>query len=505
MQFPLLIAALVILGVDMLYGFGRGLGRTVVRLITMIISAVAAYFAAKTLCRAFENKALDQVQEFLKGNETLATLFADNPDVLTSVSVLAEVLVAPLLFFLCYLVFKLLTFFVYAIICGIFGIGKKKERTFVSRIAGLAVGAVAGVVGVLVLVIPVCGYSDYVNDTLIALRESGIAENAELEEYREGYLAPIADTPGCSTLYGTLGKPVFDGLTTGELDGEKVVLKSETLALLHMAGSAKSLAGKDISTYGEEESAAVREIAAEMGDSVILTHVGSAMLKDLSVRWMAGEPFFGVPRPTINEDADILVNGILAIFSTSNAQNIEGDLTGIADIFSVCIKYDLFACFSTESDGNVMLVRLSNGFLSEVQTILKSAPRMAPISNAISDIGMRYMIDRLGVPGEYAENYPQLMADMASTLRTLYDDQGNVNKEAFSENLSAVLADNGVDIKPEAVDLIANGIAEHFTKEEIETMQDEEIVSELIVRFGSAEEALSAAQKFQNGGAQMPE
>lgn len=501
MQIPLLLAALLILIADMLFGFLRGLGKTVVRLITMIVSAVAAYFAAKGLCRAFESSMLDTVKGFLQENEALLTLFEDNPELLTSLGVLAEVLVAPLLFLVCYLVFKFLTFFAYIIICGIFGIGRKEDRTFPGRIAGLGVGLLAGMVGVLVLVVPVCGYSDYANDTMIALQDSGITEDTELDEYREAYLEPITKTPLCSTLYGTLGKPLFNGLTTGKLEGEKVELKSETAALLHMAGSAKSLAGKDISAYGTEETDAVREIAAEMGDTVVLRQIGSILLRELSVKWMAGEPFLGVERPSINENADILINGFLTMFSTTDAQNIEEDLTGIADIFAICVKYDLFTYLSDEVDSESMLSCLSSGVLPEVQTVLRSAPRMAPIGNAISDIGMRYMINQLGIPDEYAEKYPELMSDMADAVRSLYDEEGNVDREAFSESLSTTLEENGVEITPEAVDLITDGIAEHFTKEEIEEMADEDIISELISRFGSASDALDAAQKFQNSGA----
>lgn len=498
----MLIAALVILGVDMLFGFKRGLGRTVARLVTMVFSAIAAYFAAKGLCRAFGDTALAYVQKILQSNETIASFFTDNPDALASLGVLAEALISPLLFFICYLILKFVTFFVYAIVCGVFGIGKKKNRTFVSRLTGMAVGVAAGFVGILVLVIPVCGYSDFVNDTVASMQENEIVETAQFSEYSEAYLEPIEKTPVCSTLYQTVGAPLFEGLTTGDLNGEKVVLKSETLTLLDVVGDAKTLAGKDISAYGEAESVAIRQVASGMGDSVILTHVGSAALKDLSVKWMSGQPFFGVARPTINENADILINGILTMFSTSDAQNIEGDLTAFADVFAVCVKYNVFSCFSGSNDD--MLNCLTNGFLPEVQAIIKSSPRMTPIYSALSDIGMRYMISQLGVPEQYAEMYPQLMEDMTGAVRSLYDEEGNVDKEAFTENISTVLESNGVNVSSSAVDLIADGIAENFTKEEIDSMNDEEVVDALIERFGSAEAALAAAQKFQSGEIPTP-
>lgn len=504
MQFPLLIVALVILVVDMLYGFGRGFGKTLVRLVTMIFSAISAYFAAKGLCRAFGDTALDYVRNFLQSNETLASFFTDHPEALTSLGVLAEALIAPLLFFFCYLVLKFVTFFVYAIICGIFGIGKKKNRTFVSRLTGMAVGVAAGFVGVLVLVIPVCGYADFASDAVASMQENGVSGTAEFSQYSEQYLEPVANTPVCAAMYQTVGEPIFEGLTTGDFDGEKVTLKSETLTLLDVVGEAQALSGKDISAYGEAESAAVRAIAEKTGDSVILTQIGSAVLKDLSVKWMAGEPFLGVARPSVNENANIMLNGFLTMFSTSDAQNIGGDLTSFADIFAVCVKYNIFSCLSAEMSNDAMLNCLTSGFLSEVQAIIKASPRMAPIYSALNDIGMRYMIDQLGIPEQYVEKYPQLMQEMTDAVRSLYDADGNMDKEGFTQNISAALAEGGVEISASAAGLIADGITENFTKEEIDTLSDEQVISALIVRFASAEEALNAAQKFENAETPAP-
>lgn len=82
-------------------------------------------------------------------------------------------------------------------------------------------------------------------------------------------------------------------------------------------------------------------------------------------------------------------------------------------------------------------------------------------------------------------------------MRTLYDEEGNVDKKTFSKNVSGILAENNVSVSDAAVDLIADGIAENFTKEEVESMNNEEIVSALIERFGSADEALELAKQYQ--------
>lgn len=89
------------------------------------------------------------------------------------------------------------------------------------------------------------------------------------------------------------------------------------------------------------------------------------------------------------------------------------------------------------------------------------------------------------------------MEDMSGAVRSLYGEEGNVDKEAFSKNVSEILSENNVNVSDAAVDLIADGIAENFTKEEVDSMNNEEIVSALIERFGSADEALELAKQYQ--------
>lgn len=516
MQLYLLIAALLILVVDMLFGFGRGFGKSTVRLITQVASAVIAFFAAKSLAKAFSGVGQGYLVTFLQSNETLKTFFADNPEALDSVCLLAAGLVAPLLFFVLYLLIKFLTLIVYAIVCKIFGIGVKAEdetgrryRPMGSRLLGMGMGVLAGIVGITVLVIPLVGYVDYASDVITEMSESGISESEEIRQIDEQVMTPVKNTPVVSLLFNTLGEPVFDGLTTTKYGSDSVILKNETSAMFRTVKEAKALSGKEISAYGEQEANTLRLISAEMGNSVILRHVGSSVLRDLSAKWLAGEPFLGVSMPAVNENATLVLIGCLQMFSTSDPDNIGADLNSFADVFAVLIKYDVFSGISGGTASEEFLTQLnSSGFLSEMSAVIRSAPRMKPIYDAITNVGMWYMIAELGSPSEYLETHPELMEDMSGAVRSLYDEEGNVDKEAFARNVSAILAENDVTVSDAAVDLIADGIADHFTKEEVESMNDKEIVDALVERFGSADAAMELVRKYQEsaqGAGELPD
>lgn len=505
MQLYLLAVALLILVTDMLFGFGRGFGKSLVRLATQLASAVVAFFAAKALSKAFSNVGQEYLISFLQSNEAVKTFFADNPDALESVCLLAAGLIAPMLFFVLYLLIKFLSLIVYSIICGVFHIGAKavdvngkRYRPMGSRLLGMGMGVLAGIVGITVFTVPVVGYIDFASGVVEEVSAAGISEGEELAEFNEQVGTPVKTTPGVSLLYNALGEPMFDGLSTTKYGGERVSLKIETATLLRTVGDAKALAGKEISAYGAEEANTIRLIAAEAGDSVILRHVASSALRDLSGKWLEGKAFFGISRPNVNENANIVLNGCLQMLSTSDADNIRADLNAFADVFAVLIKYDVLSGISGGTESEDFMKQLNSGeFLSEMSAVVRSAPRMKPIYNAITNVGMRYMIEELGSPAEYMEKYPELMEDMSDAVRSIYDEEGNVNKEDFSHNISAILSENSVVVSDAAIDLIADGIVENFTKEEVETMSNEEIITALVDRFGSADAALELAKKYQ--------
>lgn len=503
MTATLLIGCFVMILAGMLFGFKRGIGKTTVRLVLLLLSAGLSFALAKWVCRAFGNQAMGYVMQFLASKQEFAGFLANNPDLSATILVLCEVLAAPILFAVCYWVLKGVTYVPWLLLCSIFGIGKPGNRTLSGRLGGMCVGAVVGVVSVFVLCVPLLGYTELAVGAVDQLQKAELAQEEMLAQIHVQDLEKIGKTPILSPMYSSIGAPLFDGLTTGDANGSKMVLKQELTVAIEAVGRAKSLQGRPIAEYGEAETEALKGIAQSTGDSVVISQAASSALRDLSKAWMASEAFFGIHRPVINQQADIVINGVLEVFSTSDVANIESDLTSIAEIFGLCVKYDLFACFEDGADQSQLLTRVAGGFLGELRDKIKENPRMLPIYRAVSNVGMSMMVEQLGgTPGNYIEEHPALMNDIAGALNALYNEDGSVNKEAFAQNVSDILADNAVSVPTEAIELIADGIAEIFTKEELDTMTDEEIKQELVDRLSDASVAAELAAKYKD---QLPE
>ena len=164
--------------IQSLLGFSRGTSRSLMRLITVAVSAVAAYFGACILGRAFV------------GDRTFSSVF---PMKNAAHAPLAEAplaaIVVPILFLVLFFLFSLLMLIPHKLICGIFGFSYERNNLF-TRIFGAIVGAAHGAATALIFLFPLfCLMSPYV--------EAAKAPDASADEiaFYESYVEDTAESP----------------------------------------------------------------------------------------------------------------------------------------------------------------------------------------------------------------------------------------------------------------------------------------------------------------------
>lgn len=480
-----MIATLLILLVNILFGIKRGVHRGLLRLGTLLLAAVAAFFLAKGLSAPIGDVVMPIVSKAVASNEALSTFLAENPAAGESVGVLVEMLTAPLLFLLCYIVLKVITWVIYFILRSVFRI--QKPKGLFSRVVGGAVmGLGAGLVGVLVFVTPVMGYTNLLSRT--ATEAENLAQSTPLAEYNEQYLAPAVRTPVASTLYNGIGHKLFKGLTTTQLNGTETDLENEWFAVINVVNEASKLKDCPVSEYGETEAAAVHAMAAGVGQSQLLCTLNSGVANGMANAWLKNEPFFGIGRPaTGDESVDIILNGFLRVFATTNPDLIGEDLEYFADLFDLFIKYQVFSKIGEGGATDTLVVHLSSsGFLEEARALLAQNQRMQCVTLAISDAGMRLLVRELGDPGTYLEQHKDLLDNMSTALKESVEN-GQVNTKTLTTDLQVVLNEKNVSVPPAAVEIVAEGIADEFTAEELTQLSVEEITNRMIERFGTVE------------------
>ena len=489
MQYIILAATVLIVVVNVLVGIARGFSRGLLRLITLIGAAVGAFLLSKSLSQMLAGRLESTLLQALSSNDSFAAFLEKNPLVGDSAGVLTQMLLAPILFLLCYMVLKMVTLLIYGLLRAILSVGKPKNP-LLRLVGGACMGLLAGLIGVLVFVTPVMGYTQLMSRTI---EESESLTQAlgslGLEEYNEKYIAPAATAPLASSLYNGLGSKLFDGLTTVEFNGADAKLETEWFAVTGIGDHAAVLAKRPVAEYGSVESEAVHALAKGVDDSRMLSALSSGAISGFASSWLEGQPFLGAGRPaTGDESVDVILNGFVRVLSTTDPELIGQDLENFADLFDLFIKYEIFAKIGAGESTDQLVTHLAtSGFLQEARSLLSTNPRLEPVVNAISDAGMRMLVRSLGDPSKYLEEHGELMQKMSTVLKNAVDGEGNINTDALSQDLNGVFAEHQVTVPDSASDIIAKGLADEFTADELNTLTTDQISNRLVDRFAAVD------------------
>ena len=486
MQYIILAITALILIVNTLSGMRKRLSRALLRFATLLVAVVAAFFLAKAFSPVLAERFLPVLEQFFtSGSESL---LQSNPDLALALSALAQMMVTPLLFVLCYIVMKLLTFVAY-IFLKIF---VKKTRTpLIGRLGGAACGFLCGLVGVLVFITPTLGYTDLLSRTVdetAALAETSAAfQELKLTDYNEKYIKPAANTPVAGALYRGIGSKLFSGLTTVDCEGKTAKLETEWFAVLHVAENASKLISTPAAQYGETESAAAHAMAQGVDESILLSSVSGGAFSGVSGAWLQNESFAGIAKPQMgDESVDIILNGFLRVFSTTNKDLIGKDLDFFADVFDLLIKHGVFAKIGSGSTDDLVVHLATSGFLGDARQLLIETPRMQPVVDSISDAGMRLLVRELGDPAQYLQQHGELMNNISNALKNCSTD-GRIDVSKATDEINQALAAKSISVPAEATEIIATGLADEFTAEELATLSTAEITDRVVARLGSVE------------------
>lgn len=170
--------AAFILFVQVLLGFSRGTSRSVMRLITVAVSAAAAFLGTRIIGRAFIG-ARTVASVFPKKSEAIAPL-ADAP--------LSELLL-PIVFLILFFAFSSLMAIPHKLLCGILGFSYERNNLF-TRLFGMVVGLAHGALTALVLLFPLfCLMGQYVH----AVKETDVKSGTTA--FYESYVKDTTESP----------------------------------------------------------------------------------------------------------------------------------------------------------------------------------------------------------------------------------------------------------------------------------------------------------------------
>lgn len=504
MSFILPAVCLLIIAADLLFAFGRGFTKTLIRLATVVLSAALSFFIAPAVAGKIGPKVMEALRNLPEAASFLS-YFEEHAEAADAMTLFCRMLVAPALFLALYLIFKLVTLVVYAILSALFGKTGGKHR-----LLALLPGALCAVIGVSAFLVPVMGYLT-VSDRVMTISERLAAETKgaggeaastggeagstgggeapafDAAKAREKYLSPMLHAPVVSGLYEKAGAKLFIRLSGGKIGGEQTDLLREIGTLSDILSDFSVLRNKQMTAYGETEAAAVSATVTHLSASPMLKTTLAGFLSGAAKNWQAGEAFLGMQKPSMGANGDIVLSGFLTVFETTDSEKLPGDLTSFSNIFNLMVKYRVFERLGEDSgEGNFLLELEASGFLSELKKELDANPRMQPVKDAIYKAATRALIEQLGVNENFKEACAPVLADLTAALRaTPRTEKGGFEREALKVNISAALAKNEITLSDTLTDLVGQGVDGFFAGREVTdlTALTDDAVMDLLSEF----------------------
>lgn len=493
------IAAGVFVLAGVLFGLKRGFSRTVVRLITVIVSAVAAYFVASnlgdTITKLMHGMTPIEIWDSIVAREpALAGAMSEEIRNLVSsfdaeaaehiVALFVCLVIVPIAFAAIFYALKLLTMIIYWIFVAIIGMGKKRVKIS-SRLLGAAVGLLQGAVIAGVVLLPMAGFSAVAIECREALTSENASEEqkAGTEEFYAWWIDDVIENPVLKTLEKAGGNALFENMTMMEFEDNKISTEDEIVTFIKIYNEATHLSGVTWDAPTDKDKETIDSILNLIGNDYYTATVISGVLRGLSTAVEREALVLTVEEPMLS-----FLNSIIAIFVDSNNENLHGDIATITHIYYILGDNEVLVNFyEDEALRDSLLTARDDGknVIDYIVEELYKNSRTAPLVNTITEISIKIMCEEMNVSDEAQEIYENVKVGVTEILQLNKDEFETEEqyKDAVTEELSATLQENNITVDDSIIEGMSDYIVENYS--DVSEITDEDINKAILSYYNS--------------------
>ena len=507
----ILCAAACFILAGLVWGLKRGISKTLLRLITVLASAVAAFCivnaATAWLEGLFVGRSLEELlTQYVPSYTTsvpenwrnlIACFDAETAERILFLAV--YLVLVPVAFVLVFYVLKILSGLIYIILAAILGMMGRRTGFF-SALLGMVVGAAQGALIAAVLLLPVSGLVGLATEAKAPLTAEGVpAETAsQVEEFYGQWIDDVSDNPVLALIDTAGGGALFTDMTTAHVSDTAVVMGDEAKTLVQVYVDVLPLLGSDLMSPDAATEEAMRSVLADIGDDRYTAEIVSGILRGVSRAIDSGALVIPFEEPVVT-----LVKEVAAILSDSNADNLKGDLETMLNVYLILGQRGVLSVMAEGSTDVIdLLIGEHDGerVITLVTAELDKNPRTKPLSDAMAKMTLSALNGSISIGGMEAEelydNVKTGLNDILSTSRDDYETEEEY-KADVSSKLDTTLKDNGIELEAEIIDGMTDYIVENYgDKTEI---TDQDITDALLSYYDVYAEWLA------NGGGDIPE
>ena len=411
----------------------------------------------------------------------------DTSDVLTQVAVgLPLAILSPIVFVCLAIAFGLIGGIVYTLVTtlirkpvkskrgkrkGAKGSKSRKSRKSTVPYATartIAWSAVAGLLTLIVVLVPVVFYGNFVDDVIDVVVAAGVMnedQKADFDEISEKYIEPITDSTIVQVFRVFGGDTIVGELTSFELGKEHVYLENEIGAIADLVGNIMPLTAEGApGSWGEEQAEAMVGVAESLTKSKFLTYVGSEAVyfytDGLEPKGVGGTDTFD----------DLLTSMVTILHDDArDDEKFSADIKTVAQMAAELVRGGVFA--NTNSTQDVMEGLSGSETIKNVIIVLGKNDSMKCLIPEVTNVGIRAIASFIEVNANEEVLYEDLMDTIASDLNSIKEIDEESRVSELSYKLNNAFDDAGIVVDKQILDLYSvamiHGVLNESGEEEV--------------------------------------
>lgn len=472
-------------------GWRMRTGRSVWRLLTVVCAAALAFVTVSTLLsNVGEVLSKENLTEAFKTadpeiHEWLADAFSMFPNAVALALALPMSVLAPILFIVAFFVYSIPLYIIYLIIAILVFPKQKKSHLPLTRLWGMIAGACKGAVVSLAYIFPLLGLALIVNNAFARIDTSSDPDLQAVADVAAEATDAVYSFPGIKPLYDACGDKFFTALTSFicEIDGVTYTcnISKEADTFGQIIVDIKPILDADFNNLGQKESNALKAVAADINDSMILRVILSEALSSMCEQWSQGDAPFDIKKPSVDDPRmQQILDGAIETFRHTTPYTVGNDLIALADAIDVLISHDVFGAL--ENPDALMDLFENDTFITDLKEAMQGSESIETIVKETVKVGVQSICSTFIEQETYEAACEDIASDVADALNTLAS-AGNeaAQAEALSNTIRETLGDHISDF--EVGDAMLDFTAEIIVSEFADGIANGSVTSEDILAY----------------------
>ncbi len=462
-------------------GYQRGIFKQIFHIAFVGISIVVAFIITNNLWNGALN-ILDghTVREFLElysiplSEGIVEALSAFDIQVVEYIFLLPiGVTIMPFIFMALFFVLNLILKIFYAITVGLFKVGEGESS--VTKVSGLILGAIEGVIVASMVLLPVAGISEICDDAYVMITETNEErgfEETKAEKMFVEYIQPFSLNPVLGLVHDLGSETILDRLASFE-DGDVMLNMRDEFASMIRFGfvDIPALKGTDWLALTESDKAVVDDIVDFVADSPYKAAIVAEMLGAIG-------QLVDTAEDTESDGTSDVFLAIFGIFTDIDRDELPDVLHVFEDFYFLASDEGILSGFATGDRDALTHTFTSKDetgatTISRMISILESNERTAPLVTSFTKMTITVLSGSMGLDEDAITKYNDMKGAVSDAIAALDTSKTKEEQVAdMSSSLAETFAANGLNVEEGAVDNMAAYIVDNYS--DSEGISDEE-------------------------------